>query len=154
MYNHIGNNADGGTAFCKALFLGGVTRRFPQLKFAFLEGGVHWACSLYNDLIGHWQKRNVKALKENLDPAQVDRKLLAELIGRYGDKRIQAKRSDLLAVEGQFGAPFTLQYSRNPGELDEWKACGIESAEDIYRLFVPNFYFGCEADDRLQLLGI
>lgn len=150
MYNHIGNNADGGTAFCKALFLGGVTRRFPQLKFAFLEGGVHWACSLYNDLIGHWHKRNVKALKENLDPAQVDRKLLAELIGRYGDKRIQAKRSDLLAVEGQFGAPFTLQYSGNPGELDEWKACGIESAEDIYRLFVPNFYFGCEADDRLN----
>src|ERR1700683_2736065 len=34
------------------------TRRFPSLKFAFLEGGVGWGCSLYNDLIGHWAKRN------------------------------------------------------------------------------------------------
>ena len=31
-----------GEAVCKALFMGGVTRRFPALKFAFLEGGVGW----------------------------------------------------------------------------------------------------------------
>ena len=28
-----------------SLFLGGVTRRFPELRFAFLEGGVAWACA-------------------------------------------------------------------------------------------------------------
>ena len=28
----------------------GVSRRFPALNFAFLEGGVGWACSLYNSI--------------------------------------------------------------------------------------------------------
>jgi hypothetical protein len=32
---------------------------------------------------------------------------------------------------------------------DEFAACGIESPEDIARLFAPNFAFGCEADDPL-----
>ena len=32
--------AEAGEALCKALFFGGVTQRFPTLKFAFLEGGV------------------------------------------------------------------------------------------------------------------
>ena len=30
---------------CKSLFFGGVTARFPDLPFAFLECGVWWACS-------------------------------------------------------------------------------------------------------------
>ncbi len=37
MYNHIGHFAAAGEATCKALFMGGVTRRFPKLKFAFLD---------------------------------------------------------------------------------------------------------------------
>src|SRR5205085_6371054 len=41
-YNHIGHFAAAGHAVAKALFLGGVTRRFPDLRFAFLEGGVGW----------------------------------------------------------------------------------------------------------------
>jgi predicted TIM-barrel fold metal-dependent hydrolase len=40
MYNHIGHFASTSEAVCKALFFGGVTRRFPTLKFAFQEGGV------------------------------------------------------------------------------------------------------------------
>ena len=42
-YNHIGHFADAGHAAAKGIFLGGVTRRFPELRFAFLEGGVGWA---------------------------------------------------------------------------------------------------------------
>src|SRR5260370_31129377 len=38
-YNHIGHFAAAGEALCKAMFFGGVTRRFPTLKCAFLEGG-------------------------------------------------------------------------------------------------------------------
>ena len=57
-YNHIGHFAAAGHAVCKALFLGGVTRRFPSLRFAFLEGGVGWACMLLADLVGHWEKRS------------------------------------------------------------------------------------------------
>src|SRR5688572_24545560 len=35
VYNHIGHFAAAGHAVAKAIFLGGVTRRFPELRFAF-----------------------------------------------------------------------------------------------------------------------
>jgi hypothetical protein len=38
----------------------------------------------------------------------------------------------------------------DPATLDDWQRCQIEKAEDIRDLFVPNFYFGCEADDPLN----
>src|SRR5438132_1381612 len=71
-YNHIGHFASASEAMAKAIFFGGVTRRFPELNFAFLEGGAGWACSLYADLIGHWEKRKRDAL-ENTNPARLDR---------------------------------------------------------------------------------
>ena len=55
MYNHIGHFAASGEAFAKALFFGGVTRRFPALNVAFLEGGAAWAANLYNDIVEHWE---------------------------------------------------------------------------------------------------
>jgi hypothetical protein len=33
---------------------------------------------------------------------------------------------------------------------DDWSRCGIVSKQDIADLFVPNFYFGCEADDPMN----
>jgi hypothetical protein len=38
-------------------------RRFPELRFAFLEGGVGWASQLFGDLIEHWERRSAKALE-------------------------------------------------------------------------------------------
>ena len=63
VYNHIGHFAAAGHAVAKAIFLGGVTRRFPQLNFAFLEGGAGWGAQLFGDLIEHWERRNAKALE-------------------------------------------------------------------------------------------
>lgn len=144
MYNHIGHFAASAEASCKALFFGGVTRRFPQLRFAFLEGGVGWACTLYNDLIGHWEKHNVKFL-DHFDPANLNEQFLYQLFTQYGEKALTADklarkddRSDLL-----WGA------REDPANLDEWARCGIECKEDIRELFVPRFFFGCEGDDRL-----
>ena len=34
-------------------------------------------------------------------------------------------------------------------QLDDFGACHITRPEDIRDLFVPNFYFGCEADDPI-----
>ena len=45
MANHLGSFGASMEAQCRALFMGGVTRRFPELNFAFLEGGVGWAAS-------------------------------------------------------------------------------------------------------------
>jgi len=40
VFNHIGFFAERMHRLCKSLFLGGVTRRFPDLNIAFLECGV------------------------------------------------------------------------------------------------------------------
>ncbi|MBI3951646.1 MAG: amidohydrolase family protein [Acidobacteria bacterium] len=146
MYNHIGHFAAADEALCKSLFMGGITRRFPTLKFALLEGGVAWACSLYADLIGHWEKRNPKAV-QNYNPANLDRNLLVDLFARYGGKMVEGK----LDQAGRWG--FGLDWQDHPDNaamLDEWAPCQIERAEDIRDLFVPNFYFGCEADDPIN----
>ena len=82
-FNHIGHFAAAGHAVCKALFLGGVTRRFPGLRFAFLEGGVGWACMLLADLVSHWEKRDRKALEET-DPRLLDRALLMSEGKKHG----------------------------------------------------------------------
>lgn len=140
VYNHVGHFAAAGEAVCKALFLGGVTRRFPHLKFAFLEGGVGWACGLYADLIGHWKKRSPKGL-EAVDPANLDLPLVASLFRSYGDSALTAKLADL---------PQAMEVmTEHPTRIDEFAACEISRSEHIHDLFVPNFYFGCEADDPL-----
>jgi predicted TIM-barrel fold metal-dependent hydrolase len=141
VYNHIGSFAAADEALCKAIFLGGVTRRFPTLKFAFLEGGAGWACTLYADLIAHWEKRSPMGL-ELLNPAHLDQARLLELFARYADDRVTAR---LEAVRGWFAAD-----QPRPAELDDFAACRIGKAEDIKDLFVPNFYFGCEADDPIN----
>ncbi len=138
MANHIGSFAASMEAQCRALFLGGVTRRFPELAFGLLEGGVSWACQLYADLIGHWEKRNKRAI-HHLDPARIDAARVLELFDRYRDERFHAEVPGLLEA-------FT-RLEPEPPTLDEWEACGAESPADIRDRFVPSFFFGCEADD-------
>jgi predicted TIM-barrel fold metal-dependent hydrolase len=143
MYNHIGHFAASGEALCKALFMGGVTRRFPGLKFAFLEGGVGWGAGLYADMIGHWEKRNVRDV-QHYNPARVDRELFLDLFQRYGGKLVEDRldtRKFLLPVPDQGG---------DVPSRDDWSHCGITSAQDIRDLFIPHFYFGCEADDPMN----
>src|SRR5207249_4038848 len=43
VFNHIGAHGSLMQELCKSLILGGVTKRFQSLPFAFLEGGVHTA---------------------------------------------------------------------------------------------------------------
>jgi predicted TIM-barrel fold metal-dependent hydrolase len=145
VYNHIGHFAAASEAVCKAMFMGGVTRRFPTLKMGFLEGGVGWACGLYSDLIGHWKKRNREALEE-VNPANLDTAKLAKLVGQYGGRWVEPFRDRIEAVVQPDLTP-------NIGgikELDDYAACKIKRPEDIRDLFVNNFYFGCEADDPLN----
>jgi len=142
-YNHIGHFAAAGHALCKALFLGGVTRRFPSLNFGFLEGGVGWASMLYGDLIGHWEKRNRKAL-EHTDPRSLDRSLLMDLVRKYGSEDMAAA----LRERDGWPNPDAVAATGGIADLDDYSACGIERKEDLRDLFTTQFYFGCEADDR------
>ena len=139
VYNHMGHFASANDAVCKSLFLGGVTRRFPQLKFLFLEGGVGWARSLLGDIKGHWEKRNRDAVY-NYDPRRIDREQFSALYHRYGGKMIRE-----LAAGSE--AAMLLSRAEDPANVDDFVRCQIERKQDIRDLFVPPFYFGCEADD-------
>jgi len=142
-YNHIGHFASAGEAMAKALFLGGVTRRFPDLNFSFLEGGVGWACLLYADLIGHWDKRNREGL-ENTNPARLDQQLLLSLAEKYGAPQVAD------AVRRGQGLDDNGNGTGGVEDLDDFSRCKIARKEDIRELFIPRFYFGCEADDPVN----
>ena len=144
VFNHMGHFANHHETLCKALFLGGVTQRFPSLNVAFLEGGVGWAALLYNQIFEHWEKRNVDALLANLDPATVDRALFTELYAAYAEPDHRAKVTALAEGDGHYWN----QWNEKREDLDEWKLAGVRSPQDIHERFVPRFYFGCEADDR------
>jgi predicted TIM-barrel fold metal-dependent hydrolase len=142
-YNHIGHFASASEAMAKAIFLGGVTRRFPELNFAFLEGGAGWACSLFADLIGHWEKRKLDAL-ENTNPASLDRAGLLALAEKYGKPAVveAVRRGEGLDDngDGTGGVP----------DLDDYARCQITSKQDFHDLYVKRFFFGCEADDPIN----
>jgi predicted TIM-barrel fold metal-dependent hydrolase len=141
VYNHLGNFAAGGDAICRALLLDGVPRRFPGLRFAFLEGGVGWGATLYGDLLGHFEKRNREHIR-HYDPAALDRPLLAKLLAEYGSPAIVERAGEL------DGALRMLSNPEEPADaLDEFARSGIECAEDIRDVFERSFFFGCEADD-------
>jgi predicted TIM-barrel fold metal-dependent hydrolase len=141
VFNHLGQFAQGADYFCRALFMGGVTRRFPTLNFGLLEGGVAWAMTLLNDLVEHFEKRNVNALLENLDPGTLDIALLCDLADRYGDAITGARVRE--HPHPNVALPL------RPPNFDEFAACGMTDVADLRELFCENFYFGCEADDRM-----
>jgi hypothetical protein len=148
VYNHIGAFASACEAICKGLFLGGVVTRFPTLTFAFLEGGVGWAANLYNDLVGHYEKRNANHIG-HYDPANLDRELMARLLRDKGGELLAIAGAD--SVDAAVAAMGT---SLEPPEMiDEFAALGIGEASEIRDLFTRNFYFGCEADDRMNALA-
>ena len=144
-FNHIGHFAEAGQAVAKALFLGGVTRRFPELNFAFLEGGAGWGCQLFSDLTEHWERRNKAGIAYN-DPLKLDRALLKSFIDRYGYEEIAAE------VARRDGWPNLEEDLLTGGDtvLDDFATCGISRKEDWVELFARPFYFGCEADDRMS----
>ncbi len=136
MYNHIGNFAASGEAFAKALFFGGVTNRFPDLNFAFLECGVSWGVQLLVDLIGRWEKRGGVNI-HRLDPRRVDGGEWDRLLARYGGE---------VFADAWVRHVMRAQSDNPPSETDDFRSCGVQGPDDIIRQF-DRFYFGCEADD-------
>jgi predicted TIM-barrel fold metal-dependent hydrolase len=150
VYNHVGMFAAAHEAFAKALVLGGVTRRFPALNVGFLEGGVGWAVSLLADLIGHWEKRGATGIA-HYDPAALDVDALVALIERWRGNAIRDDADVLheaLSAQKALGSRDTANVQW-PDEKDDFRRAAVHSVGDLLARFVPNFYFGCEADDRL-----
>ena len=144
VFNHIGHFAAANEAVCKALFLGGVTNRFPTLKFGFLEGGSSWACQLLADLIEHWEKRSAHGL-EATRPTNLDVGTLMDLVREHGGEKfaatVEARSDEMAASDGNCGGI---------DNLDDFHRAGITTKADIGELFVDRFWFGCESDDRMN----
>jgi predicted TIM-barrel fold metal-dependent hydrolase len=141
VFNHLGDFANGAEFFCRSLVFGGVTRRFPGLSFGFLEGGVAWAVNLLNDIVEHWEKRNVEAMARNLDPKLLDIDLLERLFREFGSPRLSPERIR--------ANPHGNLMIERPERFDEFAACALTELSQLKALFVEPFYFGCEADDRM-----
>ena len=154
--NHLGHFAQSHHLFARSLVLGGVTERFPNLRFAFLEGGVGWACNLYSDLIGHWEKRNKKFLDTTLKPTILDRVELRRLMEKYakGHKRLENKIDEIIrsGLDIEYDMPVEELVARDL-DSDDFSHVKAESKADIERLFARNFYFGCEADDPMTAVA-
>ncbi len=137
VYNQTGHFAEAGHAYAKALFFGGVTNRFPKLPFAFLECGASWGAQMVHDLKERWEKRSGDNL-HRLDPRRVDYDLMTKLFDKYGGERL-AGRMAAATEAGRAEQPY----------VDEFAAAGISNIDEFYERLIPNFYYGCEADDRL-----
>jgi len=150
IYNHVGSFAAAGEAFAKAVILGGVTRRFPKLNFAFLEGGVGWASELYAGLMSHCGKRNPNGIG-NYDPRNLDVEKLADLFAQYGGNMVRGRPDPKDPSFARW--PGGWHWMDDPLIAHELDNLGIRDTEDVRRLFEGNFYFGCEADDPLVALA-
>ena len=140
--NHIGSFRDKMYQLCKSLYMAGVTRRFPDLRFGFMECGVAWAATLIADIIEHWEKRNLDALSA-LDPEAIDFAVLEAAFERYGGDVLDGlddPRAELARLHAT-GVP--------PDERDDWRYLGASDPQDLVDLFSPRLFFGCEADDRM-----
>jgi len=147
VFNHIGNFATAGEATCRSLFLSGVPSRFPDLNFAFLEGGVGWGANLYSDMVGHYEKRGGGAV-DQFNPDHVDLQKLEGLIEKYASPML-ARTADQL----ERGLRMLSDPEEDPATLDEFRHSGVEGPDDIRRIFSEQFFFGCEADDPMNAVA-
>jgi predicted TIM-barrel fold metal-dependent hydrolase len=151
MFNHIGHFADASEALAKALFFGGVTRRFPQLRVGLIEGGAGWGADVFTHLVDRWLKRGRVAV-EKYNPANTDKDYLYALYEKYGEDLNQNGRHFTKEEISHlaFGARGEYYVNRTETErdIDDYALAGITSVEDIRDRYIPNFYFGTEADDR------
>jgi hypothetical protein len=128
--------------------MGGVVRRFPDLHFAFLEGGVAWAAQLYADVLGHYEKRNANAVGM-FDPRRFDLDVAARLLDEFAGGRIAERRDryERNAAKAKAASP-----SETLG-FDDFAESLLTAPEQIVDAFTRQFHFGCEADDPLNALA-
>jgi len=151
-YNHIGHFANASHAFAKALVLGGVPWRFPELRWALLEGGVGWACNFISDLVGHWERRRRDALESQVRPTNLDLGMLKGLFARYGGPAYEEKMDQLLgclSLVEPFKTVEELTERAYHEKMDDFAAVPVGSAAELRQYFGERFYFGCEADDAM-----
>jgi hypothetical protein len=146
-YNQVGNFAAADEGTCRSLVFGGVPMRFPRLRFAFQEGGVAWAAALLAGIAAHFEKRNVEAI-QHYNPANLDRDLLARLFEEYATGGIAERRARL----GD-GLVMLSDPDEVPRDVDMFAESQLTGVDDLFDIFTNRFFFGCEADDPMNVLA-
>lgn len=145
MFNHFGAHGSLMFEICKSILLGGICNRFPKLNFAFLEGGVLWACGLLNDLCEHWKKRNIKQIGQ-YDPRKIDTDQLKQLGDKWGYPLVSSPKD----IENGFYAnrrESKMGDWSEPRQLDDFWRMNISDIDELSLQF-ENLFFGCEGDDN------
>ena len=149
VFNHVGHFAESNHAFARAVFLGGLVRRYPSLNFGFMEGGISWACQMCLDLIEHWEKRRREGLQY---PSATDVAAMRQFIAKYGDQKLKANADAIMNSLDVFRPECGIEELSRPEHVaDDFAASGVNSKDDVRAVFSGNFYFGCEADDRATM---
>ena len=151
VYNHLGMFAGGAEHFCRSLFMGGVTRRFPTLNFGLLEGGA----ALGRDAPQRHRRALRKAQHHGPREESRSRQGRRRSIGRAlrSLRRRQAHQRTYSSQPqwcGKHRSPSPPPPPPPPELVDEFALSGMTEVEDLRGLFCERFYFGCEADDRMQ----
>ena len=146
-YNQVGNFAAADEGTCRSLVFGGVPMRFPRLRFAFQEGGVAWAAALLAGIAAHFEKRNVEAI-QHYNPANLDRDLLTRLFEEYATGGIAERRARL----GD-GLVMLSDPDEVPRDVDMFAESQLTGVDDLFDIFTNRFFFGCEADDPMNVLA-
>ncbi len=146
VHNHIGNFAAAQEAACRSLVIGGVPARFPDLRLAFLEGGVAWAAQLFADLVGHFEKRNRDDVGQ-YDDSHVDLRLAMELFDAHATGLIAKCRERF-----ERGMVASMNAAARERNTDDFAESGLRTVDDIAAVF-GRLFFGCEADDPLNALA-
>src|SRR5262249_3900360 len=129
------------------LVFGGVPMRFPNLHFAFQEGGVAWASALLAGLINHWEKRNIGAI-QHYNPANLDRAPLEQLFEGHA-RGAPAERRDPLSE----GVIMLSDPDELPRDVDQFGESLVGGVDDLIAMFSTRFFYGCEADDPMNALA-
>jgi predicted TIM-barrel fold metal-dependent hydrolase len=146
-YNQVGNFATADEGTCRSLVFGGAPMRFPNVRFAFQEGGVAWAAALLAGLVGHWEKRNIDAIR-HYDPANLDRELLGRLFAEYANGNIATRCDRLDDSLVMLSDPDEL-----PQDIDQFGESLLTGVDDLLDMFANRFFFGCEADDPMNAVA-
>jgi predicted TIM-barrel fold metal-dependent hydrolase len=146
-YNQVGNFAAADEGTCRSLVFGGVPMRFPRLRFAFQEGGVAWAAALLAGIAAHWEKRNIRAI-QHYNPANLDRELLVRLFEEYATGGIAERQARLDDGLVMLSDPDEL-----PRDVDMFTESQLTDVDDLLDIFANRFFFGCEADDPMNVLA-
>lgn len=124
-------------ALALALLLGGVTSRFPTLKFQFAELGVGWMKAIWASLYELWGKRGT-GMQDN-NPANLDIDRMIEWGEKYASLRTRQHMNA--------GLNFLREGLVEPETVNEFGKVAVSSKKEFAEHFSTRFYAGCEADD-------